>query len=583
MKKDVLIWGAGKIGRGFAAELFGCNGYQLHFCDKDQTLIAKLNEKGNYTIYKSNGTNTEQVIIQGYKAYSTDERDQLAELVANLDLVILSVFPAVFKDVAQEMALLLEKRLQNGVQKKLDILIMANLLHAGALFKECLENAVQKQYLPYIQDTIGICESIVLRMAVEPTEQMLQEDELVVATNGYAELIIDAAPFKGIRPEFPGLVYTDKFEGWEKRKLYTYNMLHALFAYTGVHKGYHDVFECTQDREIMEFADGTLEEISRSLQITYGFEQAEMDQWNQECKQNMMNPLLKDKLLRVGADPIRKLTAGDRLSGPALLCKRSGIMPYWITKCIAYAFAYSDNDDPSSITIQHSLKKNGIKECAINFCGYQKEPELVQLIADRFYEIVEDPAAALLDDSKTVDLYRHAWELGFEKEKNVKGCAQCTLLAASDAFNMFDEKVFESATAFSGGMALCGDGPCGGYSGGLMLIGLFAARTLKDLETKDKTGQYKAYGLSASLHDKFIECYGSIICSNIHEKIFNQSYVLREKTVRDLFEADGAHLDKCTSVIAMTLYMIARLLIEHSDQLENSENSENSNPVPNRK
>ena len=62
---------------------------------------------------------------------------------------------------------------------------------------------------------------------------MQAEDSLVVATNGYRQLFVNNASFVGEKPSCPGLVYVDNFESWETRKLYTYNMLHALFAYAG--------------------------------------------------------------------------------------------------------------------------------------------------------------------------------------------------------------------------------------------------------------------------------------------------------------------------------------------------------------
>ncbi|NLJ39868.1 MAG: mannitol-1-phosphate 5-dehydrogenase, partial [Candidatus Atribacteria bacterium] len=41
--KNILIWGAGKIGRGFIADLFNKAGYKLTFVDSNQELIHQLN------------------------------------------------------------------------------------------------------------------------------------------------------------------------------------------------------------------------------------------------------------------------------------------------------------------------------------------------------------------------------------------------------------------------------------------------------------------------------------------------------------------------------------------------------------
>ena len=566
MDKRVVIWGAGRIGRGFASEIFFSNGYQLHFWDKNQDMIEALKERGGYTVYKlPNEQNKEKITISGYKAYSSGKKEELLELLCDVNLFTLSVFPAAFDEVAQEVVDVMRMRKQKGASDKLDIIICANMLHAGAALHRSIVEKADGELVEYIDENLGISESVVLRMAVDPTEEMVKEDPLVVATNGYPTLIVDGASFKGKKPQCEGIVYTDDFEAWEKRKLYTYNMLHALFAYTGVHKGYEYVYECTKDEDIMNIARGALNEVGAALCKIHGFSGAEMEEWNNECVKNMMNPLLKDKLKRVGSDPIRRLKLGDRLAGPAFMSKQAGVMPYFITKAIAYAFLYSDVDDASALKINEYLNQHDIREAAKQFCGFEKQPELAGLVTDRFGEAAGDPSKALKENEQIVELYRAAWEKGFYYESTIKGCAQCTLLTVRDVCSLFDDKVFEAATAFSAGMSMCGDAACGGYSGGLMAIGLVFKRGLEEIKNKEKTGQYKAFELSQIFHDMFIDCYGSIICSDVHECIFNRSYILRSNEDKQLFEEAGAHADKCTSVVAMSSYMFVKMLKENTD------------------
>ena len=326
-----------------------------------------------------------------------------------------------------------------------------------------------------------------------------------------------------------------------------------------IHKGHQFVFDCTKDADIMAFARGAIGEVGLALQRAFGFTAREMDNWIDECFANMGNPYLNDSLTRVGGDPKRKLQFGDRLSGAAVLCKTRGVMPYWLTKAIAYAFLYDVKEDAAAQEIQRDVRLMGIKDTVKKYCGFSMEYELAQLVTDRYEEALADPTAGIREDKARVQRYKNAWEAGFDKELTYKGCGQCTLLAVRDLYRIFDEKVFEAATAFSGGMSLCGDGVCGGYAGGLMAIGLIAARTLDDLTTKNKTGQYKAYEMGAEYHDLFKACYGSVTCSDVHQCIFGKAFILREKPVRDAFEAAGAHRDKCTTVIAMALYMLARV------------------------
>ncbi len=567
--RKVIIWGAGRIGRGFAAEIFYDNEYELHFVDSDEKLIEQLRIADKYTVYKIPGADNHQKIeIKGFSAYKSKDEKALSELFEKIDLMTVSVFPEAFKTVTEQIGRLLSDRAKRNPESRFDIIILANKLHAGSIFRKMLEDSVEEEIRSYIENNVGISESVVARMAVEPTNEMKIEDPLVIATNGYPRLIVDGESFAGEKPNCKGIEYVSNFAGWEIRKLYTYNMLHALFAYAGIQKNYNYVYECTQDEDIMTFARGAMEEVGIALKKAFGFSDYEINKWNDEVFKNMSNPYLKDKLTRVGGDPVRKLKSGDRLAGAAVLCKRSGNIPFWITKAIAYAFMYDVYEDASSQQIQRYIKHYGVKEAIRKYCGFEKEPELVQLVADRFIESYVDPAAHISEDALSVSRYKEAWKAGYDHEQKFKGCGQCALLAIRDVFGIFDEKVFEAATALSGGMSLCGDGVCGGYTGALLAIGLKTARTLEDLKTKEKTGQYGAYELSAKLHDLFVECYGSVICSDIHQCIFNRAYILRDKEVRDLFETAGAHADKCTSVIGMTLYMFSKVIIDYDTDIK---------------
>jgi len=51
----MLIWGAGRIGRGFVADLFQQAKYQLSFVDADSALVQGLKDAGKYTVLRITG------------------------------------------------------------------------------------------------------------------------------------------------------------------------------------------------------------------------------------------------------------------------------------------------------------------------------------------------------------------------------------------------------------------------------------------------------------------------------------------------------------------------------------------------
>lgn len=556
-----MICGAGRIGRGFAADVFQEAGFDLCFWDNNQALLKKMKDRGQYSILKlGSPEGNKKTVISDYTVCLPGHADDVAESAYNVDLIAVSVFPDAFDSVAETLSKVFEKRMNSGVTTEMNIVILANIPQAGKRFKESLFLRCDDALGEYIGNYIGISEAIVIRMAVTASREMLEEDELVVPTNGYPVLYIDSETFKGGKIESRGIVFVDHIESWEKRKLFTYNMVHALFAYMGSFKGLNSVYDCMNDEELTEIAREALGEIGAALQKKYGFDPAEMAQWNENCLENMKNPYLNDRLARVGMDPVRKLKRGDRLTGAALLCKQAGIMPYWITKTIAYAFLYRQEEDEASQTLNAYVRENGIRDSVIHFCGLEKEAEIVQLICDRYHEALENGEDSMIGNREIAKLYKKAWQNGFIAEKEIRGCAQGTLFASKNSIGVFNEEVFKAATAYSAGMAMCGDCACGGYSGGLMVFGQIHYRGLDDLEKNNKAGLYKGFQLGQLLHDMFMECYGGVLCKDVQKSIYGRAYILRDPADKAQFEDAGAHRDKCTTVIGMVQYFIIRVL-----------------------
>ena len=84
MKKKILIFGAGAIGRGFVAPLFYRNNYEINFVDSNINLVNRLNKKKKYYagIIKNNKYKLSKILIN--KSYNLNERID----VRSFDLVV---------------------------------------------------------------------------------------------------------------------------------------------------------------------------------------------------------------------------------------------------------------------------------------------------------------------------------------------------------------------------------------------------------------------------------------------------------------------------------------------------------------
>ncbi len=233
--------------------------------------------------------------------------------------------------------------------------------------------------------------------------------------------------------------------------------------------------------------------------------------------------------------------------------RQKGHYPYFISKEIALILYFRQGCLSETKTKTSDLAETIITESKLTL-----EPEIIQCIKVHYCKYID---RNYVEDIERVWAMKAAYSEGFKTERQYKGCAQCMLYALSKLAGKEMRDIFRAASGFSGGMAISGDGVCGGYSGGLMFMGTYAGRRW-DLIANDKEEQYKSYEMAQRLHDKFIDTYGSVICSDIHEKVFGIAYCLRTKEVRDEFEKAGAHVDKCTSVIANAAAWVTDILIE---------------------
>lgn len=161
-------------------------------------------------------------------------------------------------------------------------------------------------------------------------------------------------------------------------------------------------------------------------------------------------------------------------------------------------------------------------------------------------------------------LAERAYELGFEYERDYRGCSQCVFAALQDALglrNDVTDAIFKSATAFAGGAALEGDGQCGAYSGALMMMSHIVGRERERFDDPERVRD-KTNALAQKLHSKFLERYGTVICHLIHRKIFGRPYYLPDPHQREKFDQDGGHADKCPSVVGEAARWTAEILIE---------------------
>ena len=136
MTTTIVIWGAGRIGRGFVADLFADAGYQLVFVDQADALIENLRQAGCYTVvHAASETQREDRVIKDFTALATAQANEIAAAVAQAGLIATAVFPKDFPTVAQQLIPGLLQRRAANPDAPLDIILCTNLAHAAPEFR----------------------------------------------------------------------------------------------------------------------------------------------------------------------------------------------------------------------------------------------------------------------------------------------------------------------------------------------------------------------------------------------------------------------------------------------------------------
>ncbi len=365
LNRTIIIWGAGRIGRGFVADIFNQDPWHTVFVDIDKALVDNLNRAKKYTIHKATKDGiTVTAIENGFSALHTGESDEIQNLFLTENLMLdIAVHAPKLPEVADQIAPFIEYRAENAPHLPMDVMMNVNMASPDERFVSLLEKRLSEKALAYFKENVGVTGIFAMCISPVAPESILKDDPLALWNNGFHEQAIDKNRLKGALPVLPRLRLTDDVVKEETRKLYTLNMAHALVCYLGLKKGLETSFDAVNDASIRETLLSALEESSVGLIGEYGFSEEEMTLWRKTIVSLLENPYIKDDLQRLGADTRRKLGAYDRLVGPARLSVKHGRAPYALSRAIRAGFDY-ENDDEGTKAVRECVKASGASKAA---------------------------------------------------------------------------------------------------------------------------------------------------------------------------------------------------------------------------
>ena len=125
-----------------------------------------------------------------------------------------------------------------------------------------------------------------------------------------------------------------------------------------------------------EHVVGALDELGEVVRRKWGFSAESIDHYKQDLCRRGAVPEMRDEVLRVIRDPIRKLSPRERLVAPAMLAVEYGLPRGEIVHGIVAALRYSHPKDPQSIALSAQLAQQGLSKVLENVCGIAPQSPL---------------------------------------------------------------------------------------------------------------------------------------------------------------------------------------------------------------
>jgi len=348
--RKIVIFGAGKIGRSFIGQLFGCAGYKVVFIDTDPVIVAGLNTTGSYRVIIK-GEKEEDIIISDVQAISAFEIQNVIESVSTAGIIASSVGKSALEKIIPAIAAGLELRYKRNPDYPLDIIIAENMRDAAEFFRERLSGILPKDY-PLVK-LVGLIETSIGKMVPIMPQTDIDKDPLMIFAEPYNTLILDGKGFKSPIPDVRGLAPKDNIKAWVDRKAFIHNLGHATASYYGFYRHPESIylFEVLDDPEVYDFTRNVMLQSAAILKAVYpeDFTMSDLEDHIDDLLSRFRNRALQDTIYRIGHDLTRKLGSDDRFMGAIHLANQVGMTYNMILKAMLCGFFFKARDEVGNI------------------------------------------------------------------------------------------------------------------------------------------------------------------------------------------------------------------------------------------
>ncbi len=380
--KTAIQFGAGNIGRGFIGMLLAQAGYRVVFADVSEVIIDRLAKDQGYTVHVMD-TEVEDVVIKNITGIMSNGEEIIDE-IAKADILTTAVGLRVLGFIAPTIAKGIQKRIAADSKTPMNIIACENAIRATSQLKEHVFGILNEEEKAYCEQYVGFADCSVDRI-VPPVRS---ENPVDVVVEKYCEWNVEKASLKGEIPEIPGMNLADNLMAYIQRKLFTLNTGHCITAYTGMLSGHKTIDESIKDPKIYELVKAAMTQSGDGLIQRFGFDKEAHYKYIDKIINRFKNPYLQDDVARVGREPLRKLSADDRLISPLTTAMSYGLPVDKLILGIGAALRYNNPEDAQSVELQAKIKEKGVAAAFSEISGIT-DAALLEQVTKAYDQITE--------------------------------------------------------------------------------------------------------------------------------------------------------------------------------------------------
>ncbi len=367
--KSAVQMGAGNIGRGFIGLILSQAGYRVTFADVQEEMVKQIAAKGEYEV-EVVGEKKELVRVSNVDAKLSQD-PELINILADADIVTTAVGPPILKFIAPNIVKAIKTGETKGRSKPMNVIACENAVRATSQLKRLIMDELDEE----IPRWVNFIDAAVDRI-VPPMEA--GEDITKVRVEEFCEWLVEEAAFKGDVPEIAGMTPVENLEAGIERKLFTLNTGHAVCAWLGQYLGFPTIKEAIEDETVARLVKGIMTQSGDALVAKHGFSPEAHAAYIEKILKRFANPYIIDSVERVGRQPVRKLSAGERIASPVTVAMDNSLPYDKLLLGAAAAMYFTSDDDPQVAELKEMLKPKSPGEVFDELSGLKGLGEKVE-------------------------------------------------------------------------------------------------------------------------------------------------------------------------------------------------------------